>query len=701
MRAKAAITYPPYGIPVLLVSRSQAAIKNFIEYLFNITRSEGSKPSDSRMITVDCFGCELAPDTFTRKLFGCSRSASPLGKSVSGILEAAHGGIVHLQNIHRLTGQAMELVMSAIDRGAFYRIGESHFRQLTATIIASLPSTCDNEIVQRLQKHIPLTLNIPDINQRGAYEKTQLVLQAFSAQALATNHMLKVDKDVVLYFASKHYGSGDEQLLNEVKLICSNAFMDSMADNNSVSVGFRHFLRETPEPDPIDLSLKEKISRVLSLIPSKYLVFLQDGSSSAIQFLKSPPQIYESMFSFPDLELFQPDFDSIKDDVQYVHRMISSLKKVDPELLSSFWSAIPPYFLQSVLDVLRKYESLKKLMNDRTLLIGLLLPMIWLSLSPKSRQNKPGSRSRHSGIKETTKEYGICTEIANIFEQFYGFSLSQRQILFFSHYLEEAIRTAEQGIVSILILCHGESTATDMANYIKNSFENKIAVEGVNFSRDMNIEEFLAKSVKAASEICSSAGILIAADMPPLASASSYISKRIGIPCRTLTPFSLPLLLSIAEKYVNGAPLTEAFPNVATVSETTGLSLKSWHYDEFIVKLVDNVITPSLSFLDPYKAVDTLLIVLHNILEELNIKYSDEIAVKFLTHGVHMLERAIRGETLNFPLLKRFINDNSRYMEIVERHLSLASSTFGVAIPAHEIAYIVEIFRDFKFEYIR
>jgi len=71
MRAKAAITYPPYGIPVLLVSRSQAAIKNFIEYLFNITRSEGSKPSDSRMITVDCFGCELAPDTFTRKLFGC------------------------------------------------------------------------------------------------------------------------------------------------------------------------------------------------------------------------------------------------------------------------------------------------------------------------------------------------------------------------------------------------------------------------------------------------------------------------------------------------------------------------------------------------------------------------------------------------------------------------------------------------------
>lgn len=701
MRAKAAITYPPHGIPVLLTGRSQAAITNFIDYLFKTIRSEGGKPSDSRMITVDCLGYELAPDSFLRKLFGCSRSASPLGKSVSGILEAANGGIVHLQNIHRLTGQAMELIMSAIDKGTYYRIGDSNFRQLTATIIASVPSTCEKEIMQRLQNHIPLTLNIPDINQRGAYEKTQLVLQAFSTQALTTNRTLKVDKDVVLYLASKYYDRGDEQLLNEVKLICSNAFIDAMVDSNSVSVGFRHFLQNTFDSDPVDLMLKEKISKVLSLIPSKYLVFMHDGSSTAMQFLKNPPQIYESIFSFPNLELFQPDFDSIKDDARYARRMISSLKKVDPELLSSFWAAIPSYFLQSVLDTLRKYESLKKLLNDRTLLIGMLLPMIWLTLSPKSGQNKHSSLSRHSGIKEITKEYSICFEIANIFEQVYGFALNQRQILFFSHYLQEAIRTAERDIVSILILCHGESTATDMANYIKKSFEGKIAVEGVNFSHDMNIEEFLIQAVKAASEISSSAGILIAADMPPLVSASSYISKRIGVPCRTLTPFSLPLLLSIAEKYVNGIPLTETFPNAVTTFETTGLSLKSWRYDEFIVKLVDNVITPGLSFLDPYKAVDILLIVLHNILDELHLEYSDEIAVKFLTHGVHMLERAIRGGTLNFPLLKRFINDNSHYMEVVERHLALASNTFGVAIPAHEIAYIAEIFRDFKLAHIR
>jgi len=35
-------------------------------------------------------------------------------------------------------------------------------------------------------------------------------------------------------------------------------------------------------------------------------------------------------------------------------------------------------------------------------------------------------------------------------------------------------------------------------------------------------------------------------------------------------------------------------------------------------------------------------------------------------------------------------------MLLVEKHLVFAAKTFGVTVPANEIAYIVEIFNDYK-----
>lgn len=102
-----------------------------------------------------------------------------------------------------------------------------------------------------------------------------------------------------------------------------------------------------------------------------------------------------------------------------------------------------------------------------------------------------------------------------------------------------------------------------------------------------------------------------------------------------------------------------------------------------------------MTFLNPGKAADTLLNVLNKILSELYLSYSDEIALKFIFHSAHMLERVIKGEPLKYSHLKAFINQHSALMGILERHLVYAEEVFGVSVPAPEKAYICEIFLPF------
>ena len=109
-------------------------------------------------------------------------------------------------------------------------------------------------------------------------------------------------------------------------------------------------------------------------------------------------------------------------------------------------------------------------------------------------------------------------------------------------------------------------------------------------------------------------------------------------------------------------------------------------------RYLGEVFAPNLTFLDQTKAVSTLSDALTGILEDLHIPYSHEVAVKFLSHGSYMLERVISGRIMNFPNLRRFLAEQRPTASIVERRLNPVANTFGITIPAAEIAYIVEIF---------
>jgi len=699
-RAQAVISYPPHGLPVLIINPSRDDVAEFVSYLFSSLQKIGLKPADSSLVTVDCRGCEHAPGLFIQQLFGCSKSASRSGKAVRGHVEACNMGIVYLEGVHRLPERVLEILLTALDKGAFCRVGDTLSHPLTATVILSLPHKSNEPLIEELQKHIPLTLNLPDIDSRGLYEKTALVIDAFSREAAALSRTLRVEKDVILCFMAAAYTGGRKEMHNEVKLLCSSARIVTYPEaSGSGTIDVKcNFLSsrilKAADSNPVR---REQIAETLSLIPNDYFFFLPDGNSNALAFLGNLPFRGEMLDIMPYTKIFFLDLERISDDSEYAHRILAYLRKSEPAHIASLQELVPSYFYQSVVEIFRKEKMFEPLLAEKSFLLGIMIPMLHIVLSSSTRA--PSDPERHgdaSDMQPVSAEYSVCSKIADTSRKFYGTPLTRREITFFAHYLQEAMRMLSGKTVAILLIFHGEATATDLANYVRRSAGERLSITGINYSSEMEMHELAAQAESIAKTINRGGGIIVATDMPPLASIGGIISERIGIPCRAVSSVSLPLLLDLAAKCMQGLPLDSILSSPAGKYYSPETAARAGRYDEFMERYIKNVLTQNLTFLDTNKAVNALLIVLENILGELSLAYSHEIAIKFLTHSAHMLERTILNTPLHFPGFKRFVDANRELMLLVEKHLVFAAKTFGVTVPANEIAYIVEIFNDYK-----
>ena len=113
---------------------------------------------------------------------------------------------------------------------------------------------------------------------------------------------------------------------------------------------------------------------------------------------------------------------------------------------------------------------------------------------------------------------------------------------------------------------------------------------------------------------------------------------------------------------------------------------------DFIQRLINDAFNKTATHINPTKAVNVLLESLDTITDELKINKSKEIIVKYLSHGVHMLERIIKNNPLQYYQLKQFTNNNHNLMDVIAESLVGAENTFDIHIPSSEIAYLAEIF---------
>ncbi len=675
-KVKAAINYPPYGLHTI-ISGNVGTEKSEIAFgMVEYARNKHVANTTSQYYVVDCYRYSDL-EVLEKLLFGDEQS--------KGVFERIRMNYLIFENIEALSDQSLQLLNGILEKNAYFKDNKKIGLRCMFIITTSLSITDEKNII--ISEHCPVKIELTDVDQRGAYEKMELVMYLFSMEAANIHKRLRVFKDVLYTIVKTKHKLNMIDLKNQIRLTCSDAFLSqSRMQTEDVNVHLYNLPQDMLQLNAGDLSKGDCARGVLDIIKNDYIVFEEDGHSKDFEYFKEFPNKSAAHLFSQFIDEFKFDINNLSDIDNYASENITCLKNLGKTQLMSLKKNIDPLILQVSLTVLFKYPEFCKLREHEELLYGILLHIT------NSMHHNKECATEDKSIEKLRQIYPIeCQASKEIFDalyQYYPTKKDQRETIFLASYLVIANQWANQTKVAILVISHGDSIATQMVSYVRENVHGKYYLDAIDFKKALQLNDCMELACVKAVELNQGAGILVVSDKEPLDSISDYITSQTNIPSRTVSNLSLSLLLSLVQRTMSSVCDLSSLINVAGEINVENTNYQS----QFIEKITKRVIARTLTFLDVNKAVDTLVICLRQTLEAIHLDYNDEIAAKYLCHCSNMIERVIKNETWENSKANKYARTYTDLIRIIDKSMQLVNNTYGIKVPKNELVYISEIF---------
>lgn len=235
-KAKAAILYPPDGLHTLIVGPTGVGKTTFAEAMYKYAVQIGILHEKSPFVVFNCADYAENPQLLLSQLFGYVKGAfTGADKEKRGLVDEADGGILFLDEVHRLPPEGQEMLFTLMDKGMYRRMGESeNTRKAKVRIIAATTEEPQSVLLHTFLRRVPVIIQLPSLEMRTLKERLMFIYQFFWEESRRIKVPIKVSKEVIkallLYDCPGNIG----QLKNDIRLICARAFLEYMMSPNTV-----------------------------------------------------------------------------------------------------------------------------------------------------------------------------------------------------------------------------------------------------------------------------------------------------------------------------------------------------------------------------------------------------------------------------------------------------------------------------------
>ncbi|MDD2591887.1 MAG: sigma 54-interacting transcriptional regulator [Erysipelotrichaceae bacterium] len=676
-KAKAAVAYPPYGLPILLIGNPGSGKLRFADAIYQFAIQKKFKKPSSEFIIVNCQSYLNNYDMLLHLLYG---SKDKNGKMEKGLVDQVNSGILYFDGINNLDAKSLSIVVDLINNQQMEISNSANRPICNSTIIASIASNSDYSLQRSIDSVFTVKLNFPDIDKRSIFEKIELIFYFFAREAKTINMNIHIDKNILLLFADATYTENEVEMRTEIKLVCSNAYLSAkMARSSVIHVDYPHLTNRLLSFKPNDLSYDSRALSVLSLIPEDYYIFEADGNSSAFNSLYDKISTSSAKNFRLFLNEFKRNLDAMYQFDDYIVEILDTTKTADNVLINQLSNEISNIIYDTFFRELSRHQKYSNFLENRKYLIGLLLQISYMA----KYENTPQT------IAESDDDLYIMTRsVLNEIENYCHHYFTQTEINYACRYLQIVSQELTTRKVSILVITRGEHIASEMVKEAKTLVHN-IKIEAIDYHY-IQLNDVLELAINYTNKIDQGAGVLIMVDMEPLNSIDDHIHNTTGTECRVISDISLTKLTTAIEYCEKGFRLNDIKINDSSVVKKEHQEIE----DDYIYKMVHKVLESTLSFINPKKAADVSLICLKQLLNDFTLEYNEEIATKFVSHTINMFERIIRNDPLKYHRLSSFVTKNQKMMDIIAKDMKYAEESFGITMPTSELAYICEIFTD-------
>lgn len=571
-QAKAAILYPPNGMNILLLGETGVGKSTFAGIIYKYAIEMKVKSKDSPFITFNCADYANNPQLLLGQLFGVKKGAyTGADFDKEGLLEKADGGILFLDEVHRLPAEGQEMFFTFMDRGVYRRLGETDSERSAKVIIITATTEDPNmNLLQTFSRRIPMVINIPALRNRGIEERFNLIKQFMIEESSRLGKSIKVSVNSLKAFLFYDCPNNIGQLKSDIQLTCAKAYADFLSNRKEdiriSSLELQPYIREGLYKEVEHRQLWNKLID----INNRYCIFDKDEKQMIFEEKDQDENIYE-MLEAKTRELkakgvegkqFEEEMESDIEDY-FKNYMIRFHNKVDSTNLENI---IEPYIMDIIKRVINFCEAELKRELDKQIQYGLAVH-ISNSIDRIKRNKKIENPKLNKIRKEYNKEFNIALEALKIIEESIDREVPIDEAGFLTMFLiynSEKIRN-KRNDVNVIIIAHGEGTATSMVNAVNGLLGTQYA-KGINAPIEEKPQIILEKTKDYVRENGIKSDILFLVDMGSLVTFGREIEKEFKLKTRTIPLVSTLHCIEATRKAMLGYTLDEIYRDTLEVN---------------------------------------------------------------------------------------------------------------------------------------
>ncbi|WP_270659614.1 sigma 54-interacting transcriptional regulator [Enterococcus thailandicus] len=567
-QAKAAILYPPRGLHTIIFGETGTGKSMFAECMYHFAMDSETLAPDAPFVSFNCADYAQNPQLLFGHIFGIKKGAyTGAAEDSPGLIAKADGGILFLDEIHRLPPEGQEMLFTFIDKGIYRPLGESAQVHEAAVQIIGATTESSESFLTTFNRRIPMAITLPNLASRSLDERYEIISLFIKQEANRLNQRIDIEREAILAFMLYDAEGNIGQVKRDLKLVCAKSFLHYRTHNEQKLIIRKEELSLQVQKGL--LKIKELPERLDHFIESKsqYLTF-EPGLADVVwsQDPERNMQVYndieEKVASLAETGVESIDLEALisKDVDEYFETYVEELTQsnIPKDLLpDDIWQ-----LTNQLYDVAE--ERLDRIYNEKARFA------FALHLQSTLDRVRDGHMIVHPDLnnirKHFKKEFQVAIDLSTIIEDECEVEIPFDEIGFISMFLSinlgESERVKENN-VDVLVLMHGRQTASSMLEMAQELLGTKIGA-AFNMPLAMEVqtmyEEVLAY-VKARQAQLSN-GLLLLTDMGSLNTFSNLIYEETGVRTKAITMTSTMIVIEAIRMANVGRSLEDIYQNI-------------------------------------------------------------------------------------------------------------------------------------------
>ena len=488
-------------------------------------------------------------------LFGYVKGAfTGANEDQEGLIQKADGGILFLDEVHRLPPEGQEMIFYLMDHGTYSRLGETdkaHHANLR--LICATTEDPESSLLATFVRRIPIVVQMPSFNSRTMRERFGLLKQMLLIEANRIHKKIYFDEDVARsLIGSVTYGNVG-QLKSNVQLVCAQGFLNNIQEKDAI---YLHFEQLPP-------NIKDGLSRLandreqfgdLAKMMDPQMVVAPDDSTALINDednYELPYNLYEIIGDKAAL-LSKEGLDQeainnfIMTDINVHLKGFYSDKHLERDQ-DDLYEIVD----QDVVDLTNR---LKQILKDAGYQISTnFLYAMSLHISSFIKRVESGKPLRKvapnmiSMVQDYPQEFEYAKLVKDEIENHYHLPVPDSELYYLAVLLISLQAEKQNGKVGIVVAAHGNSTASSMVQVV-DQLLNPDNLTAFDMSLDMNPQEALKGIEEKVRQVDSGNGVILLVDMGSLSTFDEKISEHTGIKVKSVDMVTTALVLETARK---------------------------------------------------------------------------------------------------------------------------------------------------------